>query len=410
MGFSTAPLLVELYFVLDFGIKMQGGKMMVCIYMYTHYCYILNRIVYIYTFYIGRGSESSDKASERLISVFRARLLRVGYFTSFSVSFLLLVTCYLVAYADVPVLLIVMCSFIFLSASLTSYSRFTSTKISSLDFTENKILISNNKIDVEGGNIDFNKLMNAGEMLERARNQGEAAYNEAKMQFLSAAYTHMASSGLQQLQLGHIESIRQSVDPIISNYQLVLDLDVACAFSYSLEEIQKMYKSAGIAVDPNAFKSAFPAVHYSINHMKLDIFEFLLKKQADIDTLQDKQGRTLLDLVEERYRGGHIERKRLLDIYRIVQNVLGADMTCKFVRSVLLRHIYNKLCSGEEGELIILSREESGKYVKVGDKKFVLTINCGHIMYTPPLILSCIYAYISCAGDSRYCIYLQCQA
>ena len=144
------------------------------------------------------------------------------------------------------------------------------------------------------------------------------------------------------------------MDPIIANYKLVLDLDVACAFGYSLEEIQAMYRNnSGVPIDPNSFKSSYPAAHYSIYLMKLDIFGFLLKNCADIDTLRDREQQHM-----ERYRSGHVGRAELLQIYQIVKKEVGADLVSKFERLVLLRDIYDKLKGGKDGEMVVLTKED----------------------------------------------------
>ena len=77
----------------------------------------------------GRGSESSDKASERLIDVLSTRVVRVGYFLSFSISFILLVACFLLVHVKVPVVPAITCSLIFLSATGIAYQRFNLFKI-----------------------------------------------------------------------------------------------------------------------------------------------------------------------------------------------------------------------------------------------------------------------------------------
>ena len=160
-------------------------------------------------------------------------------------------------------------------------------------------------------------------------------------------------------------SIRRTIDPVVSNYKLVLDLDVACAFNYSVDEMRDMYSNAGVPVNPNTFESAFPAVHYSIYHMKLDVFEFLLVSGADIDSIKDKEGCTLLDLIHKRHRSGHINKQELVDIYRIVKSKVGAVITAKFNRQVLLREVYDVLGSGENEDIVILSLGERGKYREV---------------------------------------------
>lgn len=155
------------------------------------------------------------------------------------------------------------------------------------------------------------------------------------------------------------------VDPVVSNYKLVLDLDVACAFNYSLEEMKAMYKNAGIDLNPNIFESGFPAVHRALYCMKLDVLKFLLEKGADIDSLENHEGCTLLDLIHRRYQSGQIDKNELVEIYRIVRSKVGAHVTAKFNRQVLLHDIYDILCSGEQGDIVILSSEECKKYREV---------------------------------------------
>jgi hypothetical protein len=143
----------------------------------------------------GRGSESSDKASERLISVLQSRVLRAGYFVSFSISFILVLTCSLSVYEKVPVLPLVICSIIFLSGTATAYRRFTSTKISTFGLADRRDVGSNT---AQSRHTDFNVLLNKGEILHRARALGEEAYHAAKREFLHMAYDLMAK-GLEPI-------------------------------------------------------------------------------------------------------------------------------------------------------------------------------------------------------------------
>lgn len=143
----------------------------------------------------GRGSESSDKASERLISVLQSRVLRAGYFVSFSISFILVLTCSLSVYEKVPVLPLVICSIIFLSGTATAYRRFTSTKISHFGLADRRDVGSNT---AQSRHTDFNALLNKGEILHRARALGEEAYHAAKREFLHMAYDLMAK-GLEPI-------------------------------------------------------------------------------------------------------------------------------------------------------------------------------------------------------------------
>ncbi len=139
--------------------------------------------------HIGRGSESSDKASERLISVLQSRVLRAGYFVSFSISFILVLTCIISVYEKVPVLPLVICSLIFFSGTVTAYKRFTSTKISHFGLADRRDIGSNT---TQSRHTDFNVLLNKGEILLRARASGEEAYHAAKREFLHMAYDLMA--------------------------------------------------------------------------------------------------------------------------------------------------------------------------------------------------------------------------
>ena len=145
----------------------------------------------------GRGSESSNKASERLISVLQSRFLRAGYFVSFSISFILVLTCSLSVYEKVPVLPLVICSIIFLSGTATAYRRFTSTKISHFGLADRRDVGSNT---AQSRHTDFNVLLNKGEILHRARALGEEAYHAAKREFLHMAYDLMAK-GLEPIEV-----------------------------------------------------------------------------------------------------------------------------------------------------------------------------------------------------------------
>jgi hypothetical protein len=254
---------------------------------------------------------------------------------------------------------LVICSLIFLLAATTAIHRFTSNKISGSILHEH-ISTANNRTrptDVKG-------LMQLGEILARAQNQSTAAYEEVKMQLLQRAYNLMHEC-LEPLQLEDIQSVRKMLDPIIYNYKLVLDLDVACAFNYKVDEIIRMYANASVKINPSMFKSGYPAVHYSIAHMKLDMFKFLLESGADISALRDHKGRTLLDLIVERYSNGQIKEKELRNIYRAVKRSMGAPVIALFDYHVFLREICDKLSYSDNGELVILSREESAKYREV---------------------------------------------
>ena len=143
----------------------------------------------------GRGSESTDNASESLISVLQSRVLRAGYFVSFSISFILVLTCSLSVYEKVPVLPLVICSIIFLSGTATAYRRFTSTKISHFGLADRRDIGSNT---AQSRHTDFNVLLNKGEILHRARALGEEAYHAAKREFLHMAYDLMAK-GLEPI-------------------------------------------------------------------------------------------------------------------------------------------------------------------------------------------------------------------
>jgi hypothetical protein len=158
--------------------------------------------------------------------------------------------------------------------------------------------------------------------------------------------------------------MRKEIDPVVSNYKLLLDLDLACAYNYSVKEIKIMYRNAGAHINPNVFESGFPAVHYCICQLKLELFEFLLKKGADIDSVKDKEGRTLLDLIYKRQKSGKIDEEQLVNIYRIVKSNVSADLAGKFSRQVMLREVYEILDSGE-GDIVILSSEQCEQYRKV---------------------------------------------
>ena len=162
-----------------------------------------------------------------------------------------------------------------------------------------------------------------------------------------------------------IEAIRKGIDPLISNYKLVLDLDIACAFNYTLDEIRAMYASADASVNPNIFLSNFPPVHYSIYHMKLDVFEFLLQHSADISTVEDREGRTLLDLLRTMYQSGKITKDELRRIYSIVNSLVEKDVVAKFYRQVFLYEVYSVLCSIKSEDIVVLSNVESENYRKI---------------------------------------------
>ena len=120
--------------------------------------------------------------------------MRVGYFLSFSISFILLVACFLLVHVQVPVVPAVTCSLIFLSSTGIAYQRFNLFKISS----------AGGQGSVERGSTprgrptDFNKVLVMGEMLHRARALGDVAYNAAKREFLQEAYNLMAG-GMEPL-------------------------------------------------------------------------------------------------------------------------------------------------------------------------------------------------------------------
>jgi hypothetical protein len=147
---------------------------------------------------VGRGSESSDKASERLISVRQTRVLTIGYFVSFSISFVLVLTCSLVVYENVSAISLVIFSVIFLTATATAYKRFTSTKISNFALGDRKDIGSNT---AQSLHTDFNVLLNKGEMLHRARALGDESYHKAKKEFLQIAYDLIAVSRLEPMAL-----------------------------------------------------------------------------------------------------------------------------------------------------------------------------------------------------------------
>ena len=118
----------------------------------------------------------------------------MGYFLSFSISFILLVACFLNVHVKVPVVPAVTCSLIFLSATGIAYQRFNLFKISS----------AGGQGSVERGSTprgrptDFKKVLHKGEMLHRARALGDVAYNAAKREFLQEAYNLMAG-GMEPL-------------------------------------------------------------------------------------------------------------------------------------------------------------------------------------------------------------------
>ena len=119
----------------------------------------------------------------------------MGYFLSFSISFILLVACFLLVHVKVPLVPAITCSLIFLSATGIAYQRFNLFKISSAggqSFTD-----SGNS-SPRGRPIDFNKVLAMGEMLHRARALGDVAYNAAKKEFLQEAYNLMAG-GMEPL-------------------------------------------------------------------------------------------------------------------------------------------------------------------------------------------------------------------
>ncbi len=145
--------------------------------------------------YAGRGSESSDKASERLISLVSTRVLRVAYFMSFSISFVLLVACSLLLYVDMPLASLIICTLLFLTSTATALKRFTSSKVSIFGVADSRGVDSKNKARA----TDFNLVLGKGEMLHRARTLGIEAYTKARREFLQVAYDHMAS-GLEPLE------------------------------------------------------------------------------------------------------------------------------------------------------------------------------------------------------------------
>ena len=127
-----------------------------------------------------------------------------------------------------------------------------------------------------------------------------------------------------------------------------------------------MYTSAKASVNPNFFLSNFPPVHYSIYHMKLDLFQFLLQRRADISTVKDREGRTLLDLLQTMYQSGKITKDELRRIYSIVNNSLvEKDVVAKFSRQVFLHEVYGVLCSSKSEDIVVLSNLESENYRKI---------------------------------------------
>ena len=143
----------------------------------------------------GRGSESSDNASERLMSIQSTRVIKVAYLVCFSISFILLVTCFLVAHLNVPVLPLTLCSLIFVAGSITAYKKFTSFKVSNFGNQVHNALSSN---AAEPRRMDFNSVLAEGEMLHRARAWGEEQYKMAKREFLIRAYRLM-DNGMEPL-------------------------------------------------------------------------------------------------------------------------------------------------------------------------------------------------------------------
>ena len=123
--------------------------------------------------------------------------MRVGYFLSFSISFILLVACFLLVHVQVPVVPAVTCSLIFLSSTGIAYQRFNLFKISSAGGEGSTGVES---ISPRGRPTDFKKVLAMGEMLHRARALGDVAYNAAKRQFLQEVYNLMAG-GMEPLAL-----------------------------------------------------------------------------------------------------------------------------------------------------------------------------------------------------------------
>ena len=121
--------------------------------------------------------------------------MRVGYFLSFSISFILLVACFLLVHVKVPVVPAITCSLIFLSATGIAYQRFNLFKISSAGGQGS---IERGSSTPRGRPIDFNKVLAMGEMLHRARALGDKEYNAAKREFLQEAYNLMAG-GMEPL-------------------------------------------------------------------------------------------------------------------------------------------------------------------------------------------------------------------
>ena len=132
--------------------------------------------------------------------------MRVGYFLSFSISFILLVACFLLVHVQVPVVPAVTCSLIFLSSTGIAYQRFNLFKISSAGGEGSTGVESISprgrpkSISPRGRPTDFKKVLAMGEMLHRARALGNDAYNAAKRQFLQEAYNLM-DGGMEPLAL-----------------------------------------------------------------------------------------------------------------------------------------------------------------------------------------------------------------
>ena len=118
----------------------------------------------------------------------------MGYFLSFSISFILLVACFLLVHVKVPVVPAITCSLIFLSATGIAYQRFNLFKISS----------AGGQGSIERGSTprgrptNLSKVLATGEMLHRARALGDKEYNAAKKQILQEAYNLM-TSGMEPL-------------------------------------------------------------------------------------------------------------------------------------------------------------------------------------------------------------------
>ena len=158
----------------------------------------------------GRGSESSDNASERLMSIQSTRVMKVGYLVSFSISFILLVTCFVVTHVNVPILPLTFCSLIFVAVSITAYKKFTSFKVSNFGNQVHNALSSN---AAEPRRNFFNSVLAGGEMLHRARALGEESYKMAKREFLRGAYGLM-DNGMEPL-TREVKSRYRSIENVI---------------------------------------------------------------------------------------------------------------------------------------------------------------------------------------------------